>query len=503
MFKKVLPAVLAAGLFGSSLFGQGMDTKASKGDWEEVNFEFNSSVLTDGYPSLLRIADLLKQHQDYKVRIVGNTDSIGSNRTNDRLAVARANTVAQFLQKYGASASQVQASGQGKRDPEVPNRNKLGRWINRRVVLTLTDGSGKVIADGESMTATINTFEEDINKKLDKLKMLDDIMSQLDALKNQVAAIKSDTAQIATTTTSIKQETGAIKQDTTNLVARPAPLTYDQTQKIAQDAANYALTQSALRNKKYSVVGMNAGPTFMPGRTGDYTASAYAKALIPFGNGKTPDMAGTHAFQIGGEFLYWPQIQQGQFDAGLIERFGFFQAGLFGTYMHTNFRQYLGGANLGAASAVIDFPFKGGKLTIFGQKGLFDNTAVSRAVQPIPGLVGLPNAFIKIEDQAGGGATIGLFGDAYLQASAAYKKYRVGGGKDRPTGMARLVLPLSDMFAITAEASVNTTFQNYNDGGRVVVGFEIGNWLKPKHYRDTTGPIPMEVPRLHYDLLPR
>ncbi len=160
MFKKVLPAVLAAGLFGSSLFGQGMDTKASKGDWEEVNFEFNSSVLTDGYPSLLRIADLLKQHQDYKVRIVGNTDSIGSNRTNDRLAVSRANTVAQFLQKYGASASQVQASGQGKRDPEVPNRNKLGRWINRRVVLTLTDGSGKVIADGESMTATINILKK-------------------------------------------------------------------------------------------------------------------------------------------------------------------------------------------------------------------------------------------------------------------------------------------------------------------------------------------------------
>ncbi len=56
---------------------------------------------------------------------------------------------------------------------------------------------------------------------------------------------------------------------------------------------------------------MNAGPTFMPGRTGDYTASAYAKALIPFGNGKTPDMAGTHAFQIGGEFLYWRRFSKG------------------------------------------------------------------------------------------------------------------------------------------------------------------------------------------------
>ena len=41
-------------------FAQGLDTRASKDDWEEINFEFDSAVLSDGFPSLLRLADLLK-----------------------------------------------------------------------------------------------------------------------------------------------------------------------------------------------------------------------------------------------------------------------------------------------------------------------------------------------------------------------------------------------------------------------------------------------------------
>lgn len=497
MIKTFLPAVLAAGLFGSCLFGQGMNTKASKGDWEEINFEFNSSVLTDGYPSLLRISDLLKNHQEYKVRIVGNTDSIGSDRYNDKLAVSRANTVAQFLQKYGASSGQIQTSGQGKKDPEVPNRDKLGRWINRRVVLSVMDGSGNVIADGQTtMTATINNFEEDINKKLDKLKLLDDIISQLDALKNQVASIKGDTSQIA----GLVSTSNSIKSDTTNLVARPAPLSYEQTQQIAKSAADYALTQSAIRNKKYSAVGANIGPTFMPGRTGNFSGSGFAKALIPFGNGKTPDQSGTHAVLLGGEYLYYPERQEGQFDIGLSERFRYVQATFTGSYMRSTFREYQGGASLGAASLILDFPFEGGKISLFGQKGLKNDTSVTRAILPIAGLIGLPDAFLKIEDQIGIGATVAL-GPAYFSASTAYKKSLIGGRDSRPTGTLKIVLPVSDMFAITAEGSVNETFQNRNDGGRVVFGFQFGNWLRPRNYNDTTAPIPTEVPRIHYELL--
>jgi len=53
---KKLAAIGAMSLLASSLFAQGLNTGGqTKDSWEEINFEFNSSVLSDGYPSLLRL----------------------------------------------------------------------------------------------------------------------------------------------------------------------------------------------------------------------------------------------------------------------------------------------------------------------------------------------------------------------------------------------------------------------------------------------------------------
>ncbi|HEU0119277.1 MAG TPA: hypothetical protein VFQ91_02050, partial [Bryobacteraceae bacterium] len=57
---------------------QGLNTNATKDDWEEINFETGSAVLTDGYPSLLRLAELLAKNPGYKVRVEGHTDNVGS-----------------------------------------------------------------------------------------------------------------------------------------------------------------------------------------------------------------------------------------------------------------------------------------------------------------------------------------------------------------------------------------------------------------------------------------
>ena len=65
--KAALVCLLLAGL----VFGQGLNTTQTKDDWEEINFEFDSAILTDGFPSLLRLAELLGQHSDYRVTLVG------------------------------------------------------------------------------------------------------------------------------------------------------------------------------------------------------------------------------------------------------------------------------------------------------------------------------------------------------------------------------------------------------------------------------------------------
>ena len=63
MSKKFLPlACGAALLLTTMLFSQGLNTTQEKSDWEEIDFALNSAVLTDGYPSLLRLADLLEQY---------------------------------------------------------------------------------------------------------------------------------------------------------------------------------------------------------------------------------------------------------------------------------------------------------------------------------------------------------------------------------------------------------------------------------------------------------
>src|SRR5438093_13585753 len=111
MFKRQIASLLAVGLFGGCLFAQGLQTKASKDSWEEINFEFNSSILSDGYPSLLRLSELMSQHRDYRVKVTGHTDYVGSTAYNDKLALARANAVKAFLVKYGVADNQITTAG--------------------------------------------------------------------------------------------------------------------------------------------------------------------------------------------------------------------------------------------------------------------------------------------------------------------------------------------------------------------------------------------------------
>ena len=93
MLKRSLLLAMMASLCTSLLWSQGLDTDANKDDWEEVNFEFDSSILTDGYPSLLRLAELLSEQPDYKVTLEGNTDFRGPDAYNQGLGQRRAETV--------------------------------------------------------------------------------------------------------------------------------------------------------------------------------------------------------------------------------------------------------------------------------------------------------------------------------------------------------------------------------------------------------------------------
>src|SRR5271163_2527535 len=89
MLRRIAGLLSILPLIAIGVSAQGLDTKASANDWEEINFEYNSSVLVDGFPSLLRLSELLQKNPGYRVRIEGHTDTIGDTTYNNKLGLAR------------------------------------------------------------------------------------------------------------------------------------------------------------------------------------------------------------------------------------------------------------------------------------------------------------------------------------------------------------------------------------------------------------------------------
>jgi hypothetical protein len=223
---KKLAAIGAIGLMASGLFGQGLTPPSgqAKDDWEEINFEFNSSILSDGYPSLLRLAELLNQHKDYQVTVTGHTDFVGSVNYNDRLALARANTVKDFLVKYGAPASQISTNGQGKSNPEVNNNTKEGRFMNRRVVLRVTNGAGQVVKEG-TIREVLNAIpaqpapgglsNDCCNNILRRLDKLDEILAAVKALQGDNDKLRGELADLQKDHNALKDQLAGIPKPLT------------------------------------------------------------------------------------------------------------------------------------------------------------------------------------------------------------------------------------------------------------------------------------------------
>ena len=497
---KKIAVVGALGLLASGLMAQGLNpVNQTKESWEEINFEFNSSILSDGYPSLLRLADLLTQHRDYHVKLMGNTDSVGSAAYNDKLAQARAEAVKTFLVKYGAAAGQVTTAGDGKRDPEVDNKTREGRFMNRRVVLAVTDGTGKLIKEGgisdvlPAMTAM--TALQDLAKK--QQDCCDQILKRLDKLDDILAALKNlqgENDRLKTEVGDLRNQQNALK-DQVN--AMPKGVTEPQAQKIADASAQNTASQAAAkveeaqraRNKIVSNVGVNLGPAFGAGRTGGFEASANGQFFAPFGADQM------HAVQAQGEYMYYPGRQEGQFDIGLLNRMGNFQAGGFASFKYLNFSNYQNGGALGQAAVMVDYLFDGGKVGFFGTKG-FKNYAVLNSVTLAPGAY--MQTYARITDQAGVDALFGVWGKAYLQADFGLIVKHTSG--NRPGGSLKLVQPFAPHVAFTAELGYNETYVSAKDSGSAVFGLLFGGFVNPHDFGKIKTPVPMEIPRIRYEL---
>jgi hypothetical protein len=226
------------------------------------------------------------------------------------------------------------------------------------------------------------------------------------------------------------------------------------------------------------------------------------------GKGRFFGVFGEHyALQAQAEYLYANRNKEGQFDIGLVDRIGQFQAGLFSSFKNAFVDGAQNSGNLGQAALTVDYLFKWGKLGIFGTKGFLDNARVynSPLVNPTTGYISSDifiQKYLKIADQVGISATVGLWGNAYLEGNIGYIKSYVAA--DRPGGTLRFVFPINTHVAFTVEGGVNETYlAPQGNTGRAVAGVQLGNLMRPKEFVSSGIPTPVDVPRVRYNILTR
>jgi outer membrane protein OmpA-like peptidoglycan-associated protein len=87
-------------------------------------------------PALDRIALMLTEHPDWRLKLVGHTDSIGTPEDNLDLSRRRAERVKEALAgEHGIAAARLDAEGRGESQPLDDNGTPDGRARNRRVDL--------------------------------------------------------------------------------------------------------------------------------------------------------------------------------------------------------------------------------------------------------------------------------------------------------------------------------------------------------------------------------
>jgi len=103
----------------------------------DLYFDFRSDVLRPESDKVLKeIADVMKQHPDWKLSVEGNTDNIGGNAFNLDLSQRRAAAVKQALvDQYDVAGGRLSTAGFGASHPVDTNDTIEGRARNRRVEL--------------------------------------------------------------------------------------------------------------------------------------------------------------------------------------------------------------------------------------------------------------------------------------------------------------------------------------------------------------------------------
>ena len=100
----------------------------------DAYFDFAKSALKP--EAAAKLGDLVDKTKGVNLEViiaVGHTDSDGSDAANQKLSVARAESVKAYLTSKGIEKNRVYTEGKGEKQPVADNKTKEGKQKNRRV----------------------------------------------------------------------------------------------------------------------------------------------------------------------------------------------------------------------------------------------------------------------------------------------------------------------------------------------------------------------------------
>lgn len=115
------------------------EQQAIQDAFDNLLFETGKAVIkVSSYESLDKLAEVMKNNPQAKLKIEGHTDNVGDEEDNQVLSDARAHSVKDYLEKKGANWNQISAQGFGESRPVATNVTPEGRKKNRRVEFILS-----------------------------------------------------------------------------------------------------------------------------------------------------------------------------------------------------------------------------------------------------------------------------------------------------------------------------------------------------------------------------
>ena len=93
----------------------------------------STDLLDKSKPAMRMVLLEVASRQVAEVQVTGHTDTVGRLKTNDDLALKRAQAVAEMLKTQDLGTKRILTTGRGERELLVPTKDSVAEPLNRRV----------------------------------------------------------------------------------------------------------------------------------------------------------------------------------------------------------------------------------------------------------------------------------------------------------------------------------------------------------------------------------